>query len=109
MSMIGNFLRISTHKVAALRADPSGIQRVLYPQSDGDTMMSDDVHLDVDKAWNGIHFLLTGDAQHGTPPLGFIVGGKPLGDIDVGYGPARGFDAAEVRAIADALRPLTRD
>jgi hypothetical protein len=51
---------------------------------------------------------------HGAPdeadlPLGFIVGGgEPVGDEDVGYGPARLFTVAEVRAIHDALAPISR-
>jgi hypothetical protein len=107
--MIGNFLRVPAKQVAALRMDPERITKVLYPQSDGDTQMSDDVHIDVDKAWHGIHFLLNGKPWEGEPPLDFIVGGKPLGDVDVGYGPARAFDADEVRAIAAALEPITKD
>ena len=106
--MIGKFLRVPTKKVAALRERPDRIKKVLYPDND-DTAMSDDVLLDVDKAWNGIHFLLTGDANGGELPLGFILGGEPLGDIDVGYGPARAFDADQVHAIAAVLTPLTRD
>src|SRR5690349_8374146 len=106
--MIGNFVRVPTKQVVALRARPDRIKKVLYPDHD-DTVMSDDVHLDVDKAWNGIHFLLTGDEASGDLPLGFILGGEPLGDIDVGYGPARAFDAVEVHSIAAALEPLTRD
>ncbi len=110
MSMIGNFLRISSKEVEALRANPARIKKVLYPDDDGgDTVIGDDVHMEIDKAWNGIHFLLTGTAMGGNPPLGFILGGKPIGDIDVGYGPARSFNATEVRAIAEALRPLTAD
>ncbi len=110
MSMIGNFLRISTKKVEALRANPERITKVLYPdQDEGDIVMSDDVHLDVDKAWHGIHFLLNGEVWSGKPPLDFIVAGDPIGDVDVGYGPARGFVADQVRAIASALEPITAD
>jgi hypothetical protein len=107
MSMIGNFLRLSTKKVDALRANPERITKVLYPDEEGDTVMSDDVHLEIEKAWHGIHFLLNGQVWEGTPPLDFIVAGEPIGDVDVGYGPARGFDAGEVRAIAAALTPIT--
>ena len=110
MSMIGNFLRISSKKVEALRAHPERITKVLYPEEgEGDTMMSDDVHMDVEKAWHGIHFLLNGDVWGGKPPLDFIVAGEPIGDVDVGYGPARGFVADQVRAIATALEPITAD
>lgn len=108
MSMIGNFLRLSTKKVEALRAAPERITKVLYPE-EGDTVMSDDVHVDIDKAWHGIHYLLTGQAWEGEPPLNFILGGREIGDVDVGYGPARGFTADEVRAIATALEPITAE
>ena len=65
---------------------------------------------DLDKAWHGIHYLLTGTAWEGSAPLNFLVsGGRPVGDIDVGYGPARAFDADQVREIAAALTPLTRE
>jgi hypothetical protein len=64
-------------------------------------------HTDLDKAWHGIHFLLTGTDWEGEGPLSFLVkGGTEVGDIDVGYGPARAFRAAEVRAIAAALAPV---
>jgi hypothetical protein len=59
---------------------------------------------DLDKAWHGIHFLLTGSDWGGDPPLDFLVkGGTEVGDVDVGYGPARVFRAAEVAAIDAAL------
>jgi hypothetical protein len=52
---------------------------------------------------------LTGTAWEGSPPLDFIVkGGSEIGDVDVGYGPARAFSSSDVRAIAEALRPITR-
>src|ERR1700733_10559446 len=108
MSMIGNFRRVSMHRIEALRADPTDITSVLYPEDEA-TQVGSDVLLDVDKAWHGIHFLLNGEAWEGTPPLDFIVGGQAIGDIDVGYGPARGFSADEVAAIAAALHPITAE
>src|SRR5687767_12235877 len=63
---------------------------------------------DLDKAWHGLHYLLTRTAWEGDAPLNFLVaGGREVGDIDVGYGPARVLSAAEVRAAADALARLT--
>lgn len=60
--------------------------------------------IDLDKAWHGIHFMLTGTAWEGTPPLNFLMhGGVEIGDVEVGYGPARGMTAAEVKAVAGAL------
>ncbi|MDD3119482.1 MAG: YfbM family protein, partial [Victivallales bacterium] len=64
--------------------------------------------IDIDKAWHGIHFLLTGTAWEGEGPLGFILNdGLPIGDIDVGYGPARAFSAAETQAIGQALEAVS--
>lgn len=59
---------------------------------------------DLDKAWHGIHYMLTGTAWEGVPPLNFLMhGGAVIGDVEVGYGPARGMTAAEVKAVAGAL------
>jgi hypothetical protein len=107
MSMIGNFRRLSDARIRALLGAPETIADYLGEEDEG----VDDAHadLDVDKAWHGIHFLLTGTAWEGSPPLDFIVkGGNEVGDVDVGYGPARAFSSADVRVIAGALNPLTR-
>lgn len=59
---------------------------------------------DLDKAWHGIHFMLTGTAWEGVPPLNFLMqGGTMIGEVEVGYGPARGMTAAEVKAVAGEL------
>lgn len=66
--------------------------------------------VDLDKAWHAIHYLLTGTAWEGAEPLNFLVlGGRPVGDIDVGYGPARALSAAETRTVHGALAQLTDD
>jgi hypothetical protein len=60
---------------------------------------------DVDKAWQGIHFLLTGDWE-GDGPLSFILhGGREIAE-DLGYGPAHGFTSSEVKEIDAALRNI---
>lgn len=58
---------------------------------------------DVDKAWHGIHFLLTGTAWEGDGPLAFILHGGREIDLDTGYGPPHGFTSGEVKEIARAL------
>ena len=66
--------------------------------------------LDLDKSWHGIHFLLTGTAYEGEPPLDFIVrGGVEIDDADVGIGPARALKSDDVRAVADAIERLPPD
>ena len=65
---------------------------------------------ELDKAWHGIHYLLTGTADEGEPPWSFLVsGGRTVGDIEVGYGPARVFTSAETDVISKAIVPLTDD
>lgn len=127
MSMIGNFRAASDDDIAALRERPSRVLRLLYNEDPSERRpilgglfrgprreapdqwrpSGDGEELDIDKAWQGIHFLLTGTSWEGDPPLNFVVsGGEWLGDIDVGYGPARSFMSDEVKAISDALERL---
>lgn len=94
MSMIGNFRMSSDSEIQGLLAEPETIESILYPESDE---QSDGVNeMDVDKAWHGIHFLLCGNTWEGEHPLNFVVcGGQYVGDVDVGYGPARVYMSAE--------------
>jgi hypothetical protein len=86
------------------RADPArAVPPPELPLGEGEG-----IDTDLDKAWHGIHFLLTGTAWAGEPPLDFLVaGGREVGAEDVGYGPARAFTAAELRAIGAAMRGLS--
>ena len=64
--------------------------------------------LDLDKAWHGIHYLLTGTAWEGDPPLNFLVtGGHEVGDEEIGYGPARTLTPLETGEVASALAALS--
>ncbi len=67
----------------------------------------DDVtSVDLDKAWHGIHWLLTGSADPTTDVVSSaIFGGEPLGE-DIGYGPGRLLSIEGVGAVAAALREL---
>ncbi len=63
---------------------------------------------DLDKAWHGIHYLLTGTAHQGEGPISYLLtGGEAIGDVDVGYGPARALSPAEVREFQQALAGVT--
>jgi Domain of unknown function (DUF1877) len=105
MSMIGYFFLASDEELRAARSAPETIEDLLnaaYEERSADLV-------DVDKAWHCLHFLLTGTAWEGEPPLDFIVrGGTEVGE-DMGYGAARAFDSAELKAIADALEKIERD
>lgn len=59
--------------------------------------------ISLDKAWHGVHYLLCGKAEPGADLASqAVMGGIEIGD-DLGYGPARYFDAAKVAAIAREL------
>lgn len=66
-----------------------------------------DTEVDLDKAWHGIHFLLTGSVEpNGTLASKVIMGGENIGP-DRGYGPAQLLTPAEVKAIAQLLDQTT--
>jgi hypothetical protein len=98
--MIGNFVAITGNQLATLRADPDSVAEFLYP-GDGDDEVPN--HLDIDKTWHAIHFLLNGKTWEGAEPWFLVIlGGTPIGE-DVGYGPARYLEPEQVREVADAL------
>jgi hypothetical protein len=104
MSMIGNFVAVTDLQLATLRKAPNQIVDFLEGAED-------ERQLDIDKAWHGIHFLLTGSAWNADLPLGFILGGVEIGDIDVGYGPARGLtqghDIAQALSSVDTAKLIS--
>jgi hypothetical protein len=63
---------------------------------------------DLEKSWHGIHYLLTGSAWEGDPPLDFLVnGGRQVGRIDPEHGPVRAFRAAQARAIHESISSMS--
>lgn len=63
-----------------------------------------DRRLDLDKAWHGLHFLLTGTADGGDEPANHLLhGGEPLDDD----GEVRALGANEVRRFAEHLSAIT--
>jgi uncharacterized protein DUF1877 len=102
-AMIGNLRPASDSEIERLLANPAEITRFLYGASaDGAE------HVVLHKAWHAIHFVLTGSRLGGDEPLNFLVDeGTPVGEVDVGYGPARVLSSAQVRQIAAALAKIT--
>jgi len=98
--MIGHLRMISDDGIDALLADPEAIYGIIDATDD----QEDTPSLDLGKAWHAIHYILTGSAWSGTFPEGFLLtGGTPIGEEDVGYGPARAFYASEVVILASTL------
>ena len=74
----------------------------------GDAKSSEGVHgkLDLEKAWHGLHYVLSGsvDIEPGDLPLSqAVLGGSEIGEDWSGYGAARYFTPAEVGEVAKAL------
>jgi hypothetical protein len=106
MSMIGYFLLVEEQRLQSLLAEPTQVHTLC----DEGYSSRDEMFVDVDKAWHCMHFLLTGTADAGEPPLDFILcGGEVVGDEDVGYGPARAFMPADLQQIAKALNLIDRE
>jgi hypothetical protein len=88
-------------EVVPLPAGGKGELPVLEPREEGD-------EASVDKAWQAIHYLLTGTAFDGAFPAYFLLqGGSEVGAEDVGLGPARLFKPGEVAQIHAMLQRET--
>jgi hypothetical protein len=99
-SMNWNAVAADPTQIQQLTSNVDALTKVLF-ETKGEQSVS------LDKAWHGIHFLLTGSAwkMNGGASLA-ILGGKPVGE-DLGYGPARVLTPAQVKAIAAALEKET--
>ncbi len=100
MSMIGNYLTLSTEQLARVIAEPSFAEELAYPEDDD----FPDGMLDIDKAWHLIHYLLNGETWGGEGPLAnAVLGGAELEGTNAGYGPFRYLDPGSVQATSLAL------
>src|ERR1700694_5932377 len=97
--MIGNLRPASDPEIEQLLGRPADVTRFLYgADADGRERVV------LDKAWHAIHYVLTGSRLGGEEPLNFLVSeGTPVGEVDVGYGPARVLTSQQVAQIAGAL------
>ncbi|MGC4764489.1 YfbM family protein [Micromonospora sp. DT46] len=94
--------RLSVEEMAAVLADPTAVDELIYGDLDDEAEMPEP-ELDLDKSWHGIHYLLTGTAwEIGEGAGAAILGGDEIGQ-DGGYGPARLLDPYTVRVIATGL------
>ena len=136
MSMILGLVTLGDRNIERLLRDPPLVWRVIAPvdpdayrqarkslflgrllgrgragdDRSGDIALADGegIATDLDKAWHGIHVLLTGTADAGDPPYDFLlIGGELVGDVDVGYGPARVLTAAQTREVHEALSAVS--
>jgi hypothetical protein len=125
MSMICNVRRVLPDELERLLETPAYITTFLYGESAAAAMPRgllarlfssappppvtwaprvDGDEIDIEKAWHGLHFMFTGTAWEGSLPAAFLLaGGREIGKVDVGYGPARAFRPDDVRQVAAYL------
>jgi len=106
MSMMGHYARISLKELNELKRCPDSIMDFL-------DALEDDEHneriLDIEKSWHGIHFLLLGTpwgskfSRSQQPLWNAVMGGTPLGSVNLGYGPVRFLTPKQVKETASAL------
>jgi hypothetical protein len=92
--------RLSETQWRAARGDPDVVDRHVHgaAESSGE--------LDLEMAWHGVHWLLTGTAEEvGEGAGAAVLGGEPVG-YDFGLGPPRLLMPDAVREIAAALDAL---
>lgn len=131
MGMTYSMRQASDATLAELQANPEGVATFLFGEDlisgtdpgffdrilgksrqvdepAGDAQDEADLETcELDKAWHGIHYLLTGSADQGEQPPGFLLNwGDEVGE-DLGYGPARAYTSDQVAQIAGHLSGVT--
>ena len=100
MGMTSTFIALPNAKLDEFKADPQDVAEFFFSQME---LNASETVLDIDKSWQGIHFLLTGDAYGGAEPHCLpILGGKEIGE-ELSYGPARYLEPEQVQAAAAVL------
>jgi hypothetical protein len=105
MGMIGNLLQVSPSKLEEILIDSSVLEDVFYTEDSEDL-------IDIDKAWEGIFFLLTGCAigqlNEAKPPFSLALFSLQLvdEDQDMGYGPAHFLTDEQVKEVSLALTSI---
>lgn len=114
MGMILSLVTVRDSTIQRLLADPPLVWKLVAPDdpdayenelaasgraaSELELLEGEGWQIDLDKSGHGIHYLLTGSDGEGDPPLNLLVsGGKTIGDIEVGYGPARALTSQQVQ------------
>lgn len=111
MGMIQSYLRVDNDTLNSFIKDSSRLEAIVY----GDDITNNENFLDLDKAWEGVFFIITGQClaeavEEEAPLLGILMGPAEIDpDQDMGYGPATYTTAEQTRDIYNAINGLTKE
>jgi hypothetical protein len=108
MGMIGNLLRVSTAELEEYIKDSSTLENRIYNDDD----IEDPNLVDIEKAWAGILFLLTGqNIDNLDHPLSKVLFSGQLidEDQDLGYGPANYLTTSQVAEINAEISKISTE
>jgi hypothetical protein len=101
MSMILELLEITPETFTYLSSDLDAFEEFLDREWE-----IEKIREDLDKAWHGIHFLLTGSPWEGEAPLNFLLKGGVEFGHDQGYGAPRYLSPEAVSSVSTALEAI---
>jgi hypothetical protein len=112
MSMIAYLIRVSARELDSYRNDSSLLSNKLESHFEGKNESSIQ---DLDKAWEGVYFILTGQAlaDYGTNgsihPLAKTIFSESIIDenLDFGYGPATYVTTEEVKYVNNIISEIS--
>lgn len=99
MGTLAYFAAIAPDHFARLRKRPTFLKAYIFPNAGPDDPLR---YVHFDKAWHGIHYLLTGAAKGGLEPYSLTVLGGEMTLCE----PARYLPPEQVKRIAEALTNL---
>lgn len=109
MSMIGNLLRVTKTELQEYLKDSSLLENRIYnDETDG----SDPNLVDIDKSWDGIIFLLTGqNFDNSDHPLTKVLFSGQIIDEeqDLGYGPGQYLTPEQVKEVNEQISKISID
>jgi hypothetical protein len=115
MGMSGELYRVSAERLREMLADPGQVREVVYPEdSDSYSSRRAERGLDIDKAWDGIAFLVRELVRRGRLPwIDPVPWHAPVEGSETGaanhYGPICYRSPAQVAEIDRALGTVTRE
>lgn len=103
--MIGNLLRVKESELEEYLRDSTLLEAIIYKdESDNENLT------DIDKAWEGIIFLLTGEGIAGSEDrlTRILFSGQLIDEEqDLGYGPAHFLKPDEVLELCEEISKIT--